>query len=168
MFAILVVFIGFGLSNRPLLAGPADAPRPFAHAIKAMQAGRWDNAMLLAARAGPAAVDMIEWYRLRAGKGTFDEVHRFLAKHSDWPGLKLLRRRSETSLVEASNTEIIAYFRETLNNMAFGMRKLSIAARVHGTSRFAAAFATVLPRSPDFRQTPPSSIFARGRGWRAP
>ncbi|MDQ7069292.1 MAG: DUF4344 domain-containing metallopeptidase, partial [Rhodobacterales bacterium] len=46
--------------------------------------------------------------------------------------------------------------KETLNNMAFGMRKLSIAARVHGTSRFAAAFATVLPRSPDFRQTPPS------------
>ncbi|MDQ7072152.1 MAG: right-handed parallel beta-helix repeat-containing protein, partial [Rhodobacterales bacterium] len=46
--------------------------------------------------------------------------------------------------------------KETLNNMAFGMRKLSIAARVHGTSRFAAAFATVLPRSPDYRQTPPS------------
>ncbi|MDQ7017955.1 MAG: LysR family transcriptional regulator, partial [Robiginitomaculum sp.] len=55
-----------------------------------------------------------------------------------------------------SQPALSVQIKETLNNMAFGMRKLSIAARVHGTSRFAAAFATVLPRSPDFRQTPPS------------
>jgi len=105
--AFVMVFIGLGL---PLWAGPTDPPRPFSSAIHAMQNGQWERAVILAARAGPVAVDMIEWYRLRAGKGRFDEVRRFLAHHKDWPGLKLLRRRSEGSLSQATNTEVLAFF----------------------------------------------------------
>jgi hypothetical protein len=50
VLTVLVLFIGFGLPISSVLAGPADPARPFASAIQAMQASRWDRAAQLAAR----------------------------------------------------------------------------------------------------------------------
>ncbi|MDQ7071559.1 MAG: autoinducer binding domain-containing protein, partial [Rhodobacterales bacterium] len=93
----------------------------------------------------------------------FTETHRrnliLIAHYFNQKALEFEPERKQEQAQALSPREIDAMTylaKETLNNMAFGMRKLSIAARVHGTSRFAAAFATVLPRSPDFRQIPPS------------
>jgi soluble lytic murein transglycosylase len=102
-----------------LLSGPlaaetlrAQAPRPLASALHAMNRGDWSRAAALAARDGPAAARLIEWYRLRAGRGTAREVLAFLDTHDHWPGLKLLRKRSEGSLTRLPRDEIIGFFRE--------------------------------------------------------
>ncbi|WP_306735131.1 lytic transglycosylase domain-containing protein [Marimonas arenosa] len=88
------------------------APRPLISAIHAMKRGDWDRAAELAVRDGPAAVSLIEWHRLRAGRGSFDEVTAFLGSHGHWPGLKLLRKRNEAGLEGAPRDEIIAFFRQ--------------------------------------------------------
>jgi len=87
------------------------APRPLASALHAMEAGRWDVAARLAARDGPAASSLIEWYRLSDGQGTPDQVLAFLAAHDDWAGLKYLRRQSEGALAETgTDTQILSFF----------------------------------------------------------
>ncbi|UYV36968.1 lytic transglycosylase domain-containing protein [Rhodobacteraceae bacterium D3-12] len=89
------------------------APRPLASAIHAMNRGDWERAALLARRDGPAAETLIEWYRLRAGRGSGDEIVAFLDAYGHWPGLKLLRKRSEKPLSSLPRDKMIALFRET-------------------------------------------------------
>ena len=64
-----------------------------------MRAGNWEVAATLAARDGQVAADVIEWHRLRAGRGSFEEVQAFLARRSDWPGEAYLRRQSEDAVI---------------------------------------------------------------------
>src|SRR6056297_4167270 len=102
MLRVLCLVLGVACLAAPALAAdprPA-APRPLASALHAMEAGRWDVAARLAARDGPAASSLIEWYRLSDGQGTPDQVLAFLAAHDDWAGLKYLRRQSEGALAE--------------------------------------------------------------------
>ncbi|WP_317625725.1 lytic transglycosylase domain-containing protein [Rhodalgimonas zhirmunskyi] len=88
------------------------APRPLASALHAVNRGDWERAHQLALREGQAAADLIEWYRLRAGRGTLPEVRAFLAAHPGWPGLDLLRKRSEVALDGAPVDDVIAYFKD--------------------------------------------------------
>ncbi|MEO0654503.1 MAG: DUF2927 domain-containing protein, partial [Pseudomonadota bacterium] len=60
--------------------------------MAAVRAGNWDIALSAAEEAGPVARDIVEWHRLRAGRGTYAEVIAFLERRSDWPGEALLRR----------------------------------------------------------------------------
>jgi soluble lytic murein transglycosylase len=111
--AIWVGTIG-GVQARPH-AGPDDplierAPRPFASALHALRGGDAARADALAARDGAVARDLIEWMRLRAGDGTPDEVLSFLKRKPHWPGLDFLRRRSETAFIEASDSQVLAFF----------------------------------------------------------
>jgi soluble lytic murein transglycosylase len=64
----------------------------------------------LAERDGPAAETLIEWYRLRAGRGSVGEVNAFLAAHGNWPGLDLLRKRSEAAFEGAPKQAILDFF----------------------------------------------------------
>lgn len=139
LLAVVLMFIGL---TAPLAAEQTAPPRPFASAIAAMQNGKWERATILAARAGPVAVDMIEWYRLRAGKGRFDEVQRFLVDHPDWPGLKLLRRRSESSLSTASDAQVLTYFSE--QPAQTGKGALRHAEALHNTGEDGEADATLV------------------------
>ena len=86
------------------------APRPLASALHAMQADRWDVAAELAERDGPAAADLIEWYRLRAGRGTPDDILDFLDRNPDWPGLDYLRRRNEVRMITAGDAGILKFY----------------------------------------------------------
>ncbi|MFB9148596.1 lytic transglycosylase domain-containing protein [Roseovarius ramblicola] len=86
------------------------APRPLASALHAMQADRWEVAARLAARDGPTAADLIEWYRLRAGRGTPDEVLGFLERNGHWPGLDRLRRASEAAIAGADFDTALAFY----------------------------------------------------------
>lgn len=86
------------------------APRPIASALHAMRAGNWDRAHAIAVRDGPAAATLIEWYRLRAGRGTVGDVATFVARHGDWPGIARIQRRNETAVVGENPDRIIAYF----------------------------------------------------------
>lgn len=90
----------------------AERPRPLGWAMDAMQSGNWDTAMRLARRDGPVAADVIEWHRLRAGRGTYKEVREFLIRRPDWPGEKLLRKRSERAAIIAGREVVLEFFGE--------------------------------------------------------
>ncbi|WP_255013002.1 lytic transglycosylase domain-containing protein [Roseovarius sp. M141] len=85
-------------------------PRPLASALDAAGAGRWDRAVQLAERDGPVAGMLIEWARLRAGRGTVPEVLDFLAAHPRWPGLDRLREKSLGAFADASDAQILAFY----------------------------------------------------------
>ena len=86
-------------------------PRPLGWAMDAMRNGNWETAGMIAARDGEVAADVIEWHRLRAGRGTYAEVRDFLARRSDWPGEDYLRRQSEDAVIDAGNEAILAFFK---------------------------------------------------------
>ncbi|KPP80965.1 MAG: soluble lytic murein transglycosylase [Rhodobacteraceae bacterium HLUCCO07] len=92
------------------MAEPSRAPRPLASALHASERGDWDRAAELAVRDGPSAISLIEWYRLRAGRGSPTEILAFLEDHAHWPGLDLLRRRSETAFAIATDEQVLAFF----------------------------------------------------------
>ncbi len=86
-----------------------------ADAFDDLARGSFIDALDAAGRAGPVARDVIEWLRLREGQGTFDEALAFLSRNPDWPGLDLLRRRSEESVPQviaddATARDVVAFF----------------------------------------------------------
>tara|TARA_R110000868_G_scaffold400956_3_gene675864 strand:- start:34673 stop:36805 length:2133 start_codon:yes stop_codon:yes gene_type:complete len=109
-------------------------PRPLAWAMQAAQDGDWARAAEVARRDGPAAVALIEWQRLRAGLGSPDEVERFLTRHGDWPGLDLLRRRSEAGMANATPEQIIAFYDGRSPTTGTGVIALAAALRARGAA----------------------------------
>ena len=95
-----------------VLTVPAEAqrPRPLGWAMDAMRTGNWDSAAILAARDGQVAADVIEWHRLRAGRGTYAEARDFLARRPDWPGEEYLRKQTEEAVIEQPASDILAFF----------------------------------------------------------
>lgn len=119
-----------------MLTTPATAqgtgPAPLASAMAALRAGNWDNAAALATRAGPEAASIVEWHRLRAGRGTPDQVLAFLERHPDWPGLALLRRRSEEAFVTASDAQVMRFFAGLAPQTGAGVLRYAAALRNAG------------------------------------
>lgn len=95
------------------VAALAERPRPLGWAMDALRSGNWDSAAALAARDGDVAADIIEWHRLRAGRGTYTEVIDFLNRRPDWPGEALLRQRSEDAVIDVSDADILSFFEKT-------------------------------------------------------
>jgi soluble lytic murein transglycosylase len=91
----------------------AESPDGLRAGLAEMRAYRWDNALSEAAKDGPLARDIIEWHRLRAGHGDYDEVSAFLTRRPDWPGLALLRKNSEKALIGRTGREVLDFFAET-------------------------------------------------------
>ncbi len=81
-------------------------------ALAAGRAGDWARARALAEPAGPVAVALVEWHRLRAGEGDWRDIARFAAAQPDWPGVAGLRNRGEASLSERypGAEAVIGYF----------------------------------------------------------
>ncbi len=95
----------------PLGADTLQQAAFLAEAYTARDEGNWEEARARARAAGPIAADIMEWHRLRAGKGSFDEYRDFLRRNADWPGLPLLKKKGEASIPEnAAPREVIAYF----------------------------------------------------------
>ncbi len=103
------------------VAAGAERPRPLGWAMNAVRAGNWDAAATLAARDGEVAQDIIEWHRLRAGRGTYGEVTDFLTRRPDWPGEALLRRRAEPAVAAAGVKATLDFFAETPPQTALGV-----------------------------------------------
>ena len=103
------IFLAFCLS----LMGTclwADAAT-LARALEARGEGDWTRAVAEARNAGPLGRDIVEWHRLRAKEGTFEEARAFLKRRADWPGLPYLRQRSEHAIeTSASAMEVIGFF----------------------------------------------------------
>ncbi|MEL7167567.1 MAG: lytic transglycosylase domain-containing protein [Pseudomonadota bacterium] len=88
----------------------AERPRPLGWALDAMRNGSWDNAARIAARDGDVAADIIEWHRLRAGRGSLAEVRAFLDRRPNWPGEPALRRRAEPAVISAGPEALLRFF----------------------------------------------------------
>ena len=96
------------------------APRPLASAFHAMQADRWEVAAQLAVRDGPAAETLVEWYRLRAGRGSAEDIAKFLTQNPEWPGLDYLRRRNEVRMITGDTDTILEFYRDQAPQTGIG------------------------------------------------
>src|SRR6056297_665995 len=140
--ALCLIMLLTSLAGAAAADAPSDGPRPLRSAYAAASDGRWDVAARLAARAGPAAVDLIEWERLRAGRGTARDVRVFVARNPDWPGLAYMRRQHEGGLAEAGPDEVLAFFGGAAPQTGAGALALARAQRAAGQA--GAADATIV------------------------
>lgn len=105
-----------------LLALPAfaDADR-LSKAMEQMRKGDWTAALSAAGRDRTLANDIIEWHRLRAGRGTTNQVTDFLQRRPDWPGLAYLRRKSEAVMAASSPARILDFYKAQTPQTAEGV-----------------------------------------------
>ncbi|WP_292023911.1 lytic transglycosylase domain-containing protein [Maritimibacter sp. UBA3975] len=79
--------------------------------LELMRDGKWDEALEAAGDPGDLPRDIIQWNRLRAGEGTFEESLAFLERHPDWPGEDLLRERTERNIPsDALLADVLRFF----------------------------------------------------------
>lgn len=90
----------------------AETGAAMARAMAELRSGDWDGALRAAGKPGSVARDVIEWHRLRAGRGSATEVSDFLQRRGDWPGLDWLRRKSEPAVIKASHGFVRDFFAE--------------------------------------------------------
>ena len=124
----------------PAAASEADA---LASALEAVRTSDWDRATAAARGAGVHGRDVVEWHRLRAGRGSFDEVVAFLDRNPDWPGIDLLRRRNEgLAPYQRRAPEVVAFFAD--NPPQTGAGSIALAAAYEALGRKAEAEAQIV------------------------
>src|SRR5690606_32647430 len=107
------------------------APLALALLVFLSPAARADDPAAFPAALAAAAV--IDWQRLRDGKGGFDEYLAFVDRHPDWPGLKLLREQGERVIAEdISAATVIAWFTKARPQTGTGSLALIAALRSAG------------------------------------
>lgn len=99
----------------------------FAELLRQARGQNWDAAHATARRmSDPVALSVFEWLRLRNGRDDWTEYNAFLAGHSDWPGLKILRRSGEMAISPEDDPHlIVAYFRDQPPQSGFGALRLA-------------------------------------------
>jgi soluble lytic murein transglycosylase len=79
--------------------------------LELMRSGDWNGALAAAGPPGSVAHDIVQWNRLRASQGGFSESLDFLRRNPGWPGLALLRERSEKTIPQdASAAAVLDFF----------------------------------------------------------
>lgn len=121
------------------ISGLAGNHVPLTRAFDALRAGDWNEARTIASDVSPIAYDLIEWHRLRAGKGTAEEAMLFLDLNPDWPGLAWLRKNSEAAMLEASNADVLLFFKDELPQTAQGAMAHARALKAQGSKESAEA-----------------------------
>ncbi len=99
----------------------ADGKNRLGPAMEAMRKGDWAGALKAAGPDETIENDIIEWHRLRAGRGTAPQVTAFLKRRPDWPGLAWLRRKNERAFGEADTASVLAYFSDQPPQAAEGV-----------------------------------------------
>ncbi|MCB1357765.1 MAG: transglycosylase SLT domain-containing protein [Maritimibacter sp.] len=95
----------------PAAAQSASEVAALERGLDLMRQGQWDEALNAAGPPGSIGRDIVQWNRLRSSKGTFGETLDFLARRPDWPGLDLLRERSEKTIPdEAGAAAVLDFF----------------------------------------------------------
>lgn len=102
------VLVAFALNAAPVHADTGEAMRT---ALDLAAGKDWDGALAVA----PPGVgrDIIEWQRLRDGKGSFADYQAFLSLHPDWPGLPYLREKGEATLALIDDPAQVALWFQT-------------------------------------------------------
>lgn len=123
---IMLIMIVLGATH-----ARSDTVQAMRTALELAAKADWDGALAVA----PAGVgrDVIEWQRLRAGKGQLGEYEAFLARRPDWPGLPLLKEKGEEAVARSTEPErIIAYFGAGLPETGKGTAALVAALQAMG------------------------------------
>lgn len=81
-----------------------------AAAMEAVRSNDYERAAEAVRDDGQIARDIVEWHRLRAGKGRPDEVLAFLNRRGDWPGLLYLRKQSEEAFFGVSHEMALSFY----------------------------------------------------------
>jgi peptidoglycan lytic transglycosylase len=110
-FRSMILIVALAVAA-PLAPSQASDGTEMAAAMEAAAKRDWGVALGHARRiSSPAAETMVDWHRLRAGDGRWEEYTRFIDRHSDWPGMELLRRKGEDIMPPAlPPNDVIAYF----------------------------------------------------------
>lgn len=98
--------LALGLLLSPAHADEVQAMRT---ALDLAASGDWDGALAVA----PADIgrDIIEWQRLRDGKGLLGDYESFLQRRPNWPGLPYLREMGEVAVARSTDAaRVISYF----------------------------------------------------------
>jgi soluble lytic murein transglycosylase len=118
MMQLIASIFAFCLMALPAAADDSAALRD---AFRFAEVGDWAGAQAAVASAGDIARDVVEWRRLRAGKGDLGEYEAFLVRRKDWPGLPLLHEKGEVAVARSSTpARVIAYFAEGKPETAAG------------------------------------------------
>src|SRR5690606_26884641 len=114
-------------------AARADDPAAFRAALAAAEAKDWPDAVAKSRAAGSLAAAVIDWQRLRDGKGGVDEYLAFVHRHPDLPGLTLLREQGERVIAEdIPAATVIAWFTKARPQTGTGSLALIAALRSAG------------------------------------
>jgi len=110
---------------RPATAQSEAAVAAMRAALEHVRAGDWRAADVAALPAGPAARQLVTWYRLRAGDGTLEETRAFLDRAPDWPDREGLRRAAETAIAQDTRPEtVLAFFEGRVPETTAGLLRL--------------------------------------------
>lgn len=110
------------------------------NAFSAMRSGDWDEATRRA-RAGPEVVqDLVEWHRLRSGRGEMSDYLAFIDDNPEWPGMPLLRKKGEDSIPRNAQAQsVLTYFAELAPQTGVGALRLAAAYEATGQNAKAEA-----------------------------
>ncbi len=147
-------------------AARADDSGAFRAALSAADARDWPAAVAEARAAGPIAAAVIDWERLRDGKGGFDEYVAFLGRHPEWPGLGLLRQKGEAVIAEdIPAATVVAYFADARPQTGTGSLALVAALRAEGQDGAAREEAVRAWRSLALTEAEEALFLARHGDW---
>jgi len=132
----LLILAAFMLAFGPVRAQtPQENGAQFASAIEAVVLSDWEAARARAGKVSdPIALEIIDWYRLRAGDGIFAEYELFLTENAGWPGLAKMRRRAEALMPEGlPSARVVAFFNGQTPLTGTGVLRLAAARPQSGT-----------------------------------
>ncbi|WP_439154096.1 lytic transglycosylase domain-containing protein [Yoonia sp.] len=134
---LLILLAGFLLPALPVAAQGTDPD-----AVAAIEMGRddWDQAMALAARSDPLAVDVLTWMQLYDGDADFARYQSFLTDRPDWPRIDRLRAEGERVIEKGHDpAQLITWFADARPQTGAGALRLAEALTTTGQIKQAEA-----------------------------
>lgn len=133
-----LIFLSFGTAVS--FAQDDRVAAAVAAAMQAVEKSQWSRAARAVAPAGQVGRDIVQWHRLRASAGEFQEYIDFLDRRADWPGLPLLHQQGEYRISESADADtVIAYFADQPPGTGTGALRLATAWASKGDSARAEA-----------------------------
>jgi soluble lytic murein transglycosylase len=140
---LLILAASAALAVSSVTGAAASEAASLSAAMSAVRTEDWERAAAAARGAGQVGQDIVLWHQLRAGDGDFDQAVDFLARNPDWPGIDLLRRRSEGAAPYGRRPDdVLAFFAD--NPPQTGSGAIALAAAYEAQGRKADAEALIV------------------------